>query len=257
MKQIAQSGLCECTFARDVTAQATLQELGFKDVELILDPCFFKKPLENQKEKVHILGWRKQYHLDGDPLLLRRHPWYVLKSVIKKIFANKGSGSKNRNRYDSLMQKTFEQLPNPKLVVVHDNREVKWAEKLFGQNNVYYATDYNKIFSLYAHTQSYIGSRIHGAIPSLIHGAPVQLVYTTPKVDVLHTAISLLAKHYPDIQNKCRIIQFGDNTHINRIDPDTTGCDHDALQNAINQEKTRVRQIVSTKPQLSKYLSIS
>ena len=154
------------------------------------------------------------------------------------------------------MQQTFEQLPEPKLVVVHDNREVKWAEKLFGKSSVYYATDYNKIFSLYAHTRSYIGSRIHGAIPSLIHGATVQLVYTNPKADVLYTAISLLAKHYPDIQNKCRIIQFGDNAHIDHIEPDTTGCDQNALQSAINQEKARVRQIVSTKPHLSKYLSI-
>ncbi len=256
LKKIAQSGLCECALARDHIAYSTLEELGFKDVELILDPCFFKAPLSDQREKINIIGWRKQYHLDGDPLLVSKHPFYVVKEVLKKIFFRQKQRSRNKAQYDKLLKDIFDQLPDPKKVIVHDNREIKPAEKLFGKDSVFYATDYNNIFSNYARAKFYVGSRIHGAIPSLIHGANIQLLYTTNKSDVLNSAMSLLSKYYPDIQNSCNIFQFNQSVQADELLSNKQVIDQNQLNHAIEREKLRVRQLIATKPHLSKYLLI-
>ncbi len=257
MKRVAGSSLCELALARDHIAYRTLKdELGFKNVELILDPCFFKQPCQfTSTEKQHILGWREQFGLlYGDPLLPVRHPLYVASAVLKKMFGNIGQRL-NRTAYDQCFKEIYRKLPTPKLVVVHDNREVSKAERLFGKDQVYYASDYHDMFNMFARAKTYTGSRIHGAIPAIIHGASIRLVYTNSKAVLLKDSTDILSKYYPSVTKHIHVDIVGDVQSLAVDIDDSATMDLDSLRKGIGEEKKRVRNILKNAPILSQYMS--
>ena len=250
MKKIATSGLCEVALARDSHALEGLREFGFKNTDMILDPCFFKSPTPCSPRQMNVVGWREQYHIDGELLWLVQHPGAVVKALTKGLFAQHKN---KRHVYDQIMVSVFHELPSPKLVIVHDNREISPAENLFGANNVFYSTDHNELFKKYAQTKYYFGSRIHGAIPSLIHGANIELLYTTSKAQVISDAIKILSKHYPPIQEHIKVHNFNGSC----VDPpkaSMTELDIQSLQSVITKEKLRIKEILRSQPILKTYL---
>lgn len=254
LKKVAKSGLCEAALARDKSAAETLQELGFKDVELILDPCFFKKPIHQDIRELNILGWREQYSLDADPKLLIRFPGYALRALLEKKIFKRENLVKKRKLYNEFMLNVFNKLPNPKLVTVHDNREIKKAEELFGKEYVFYSTDPNKLFAKYSKAKFYIGSRIHGALPALLHGASIHLIYTTKKSQVLSDAIRILSPNVKDIQTRIKIDIFNTNQRPETIEPPEQPSNNTLLNSALTKERERVHNILKSKPILKKYI---
>lgn len=239
MKKVAQSGLCEAVWVRDAHARDKLTELGFKDVRTMLDPCFFVRPENTPPGDLSVVGWRKQYWLDGDPKLVARFPWLVVKTAMKRKLLASREGQQRRDQYDDLLLDAFERLPNPKVVTVHDNREVAEAEKLFGRENVYYASDYRLFFELYSRVRTYIGSRIHGAIPCLLHGAGVNIVYSTPKVGVINTAMHIVGEADPDLKNLADVTTLGAERVSSLKFPEAFA--REKLATVVASERNRVR----------------
>ena len=75
MERLATSGLVEVCTARDQVAAEFLRSLGFKDVQLTLDPAFFIRPLPGQRIN-SILCWR-------DISRHNRRPWSQLGTWLK------------------------------------------------------------------------------------------------------------------------------------------------------------------------------
>jgi hypothetical protein len=257
MREVAKSGLCEVALARDHAAYETLCELGFSGVEKILDPCFYVPHLNAPPGQMNILSWRAQFSLDGDPRLPFRHPLYVAKKVLAKERSGGVSRQQRRRNYDKLTRRIFESLPDPKRVLVHDNREIAEAEKLFGADKVFYSTDYREIFKQYSNARYVIGSRIHGAIPGLLHGAALDLIYTTTKASVVADAVELIGARCPGLREAVRVW----NDDFNTVPEWTLPPEKPASVNlpqlrvVIAEEKERVRQILRRAPRLSEYLN--
>jgi len=252
MTQVAKSGLCEVALARDCIAVQALREFGFQNVELILDPCFFKRPL-NRERTMNILGWRKQFTFGNDPSLLARYPhnvtytWLVNKVLKRRVW------SKRKEAYNKLMVHTFSLMPQPKTVIAHDNREIEEAQKLFGSKNVFYSSDYREIFKRYGMARSYVGSRIHGAIPSLIHGAPIHLIYTNKKILVMENAIDILSTYIKDIYKSVKMSYFAEE-EIEPIQVLESPISSELLDVAITKEKKRVRNILKSQLMMSSFM---
>jgi polysaccharide pyruvyl transferase WcaK-like protein len=258
MKDVANSGLCEAAFARDKYALAALKDFGFENARLILDPAFFMQPLDIDPEKasLNILGWREQFRVNYDPGFFFRFPLKFILGQIRTIQTS-GRTSKLRQEYDELMLGIFSSMPEPKLVIVHDNREVSKAENMFGSEYVFYSTEYWDIFKKYARTHRYIGSRIHGATPSLIHGASVSLIYTNKKAQVLENAKAILSNYGRDIIDEIDVRYFGEES----IDLESIverfvhPSSNEMLQEAIRCEKQELRSVLLETPILSQFMS--
>lgn len=256
LQAVAKSGLCEIALARDTVAYDTLRELGFEGVEKILDPCFFVPPLNTSVGSMNILTWRWQFAIDGDPRLPLRHPIYVAKKLLSKELSGGLSRQQRRKNYDLLARSIFERLPDPKRVIVHDNREIAEAEQLFGAENVFYSTDYREMFKQYANARYVAGSRIHGAIPALLHGASLDLIYTTAKASVITDAIDLIGTRCPGLCNAVRVWndQFSSVPQWTLPPKEPARLDLQKLRQAVAEEKQRVRQILHRAPRLDDFL---
>ncbi|MFC1729242.1 polysaccharide pyruvyl transferase family protein [candidate division KSB1 bacterium] len=252
MKKVAQSNLCEIALARDRMAEALLRELGFTHIQLMLDPAFFMPPLPGSN-KYYILGWRELFQHHGF-YLFRKHP-YNLYRFAKGCYYSyiKSKHGNTIDRYNELMVKIFSRFPTPKLVVVHDNMEIELASELFPDEHIYYSTDYQDIRRLYAQAKLYVGSRIHGSLPSLIHGAPVQLIYATTKAQVVEVSKDILSKYF---ENDMPFMQV---KYINKdkisIEDFSDAADFKSrLHDGIQQEKARIRQLLKNQKSIAEFM---
>ena len=247
LRKLAKSGLVEVCMVRDEFALNTLRKYGFGDITLILDPAFFVKPLPTNNN-INILGWR-DYTV---PEKMR------FKSYVKrKVDFIRGKYWEIRSFaawYDHLMQKIFDQLPNPKRVVVHDNREIKRADELFGKEYVFYSTDYREIFKVYTSAERYIGSRVHGVIPSVVHGACVNVLYLTDKAHVINNSVEVLSKYVSGIEKSIKVI-YTKNRNISFPQDFVHKIpDRNAIHLAIEKEKRNIQKKLKQATVLSGYL---
>ena len=255
IRKVAKSGLCEIAMARDDNAASLFKELGFNNIHKILDPCFYKPSLNIKKtQRRHIVGWRDPFSIDGDPKLALRHPLMVAKKLFSSDILNVASKRELRQAYNRMFLDYYNALPNPKLVIVHDNREIAPAEAIFGKENVFYSTSKDDLFNLYSSCISYFGARIHGAIPAIIHGGSAHLIYMSDKSQVVSNAIDIIGKDYSGFPNCVKVDRFSlDNS---RILPTSTiqELDKNRLRNAIQKNMLNARDLLHELPVLSDYL---
>ena len=146
------------------------------------------------------------------------------------------------------------ELPNPKQVIVHDNREIKKAEELFGKEFVFYSTDYREIFKKYSAAKIYVGSRIHGAIPSFIHGACINVLYFSDKAHVIETSAKILSKHINGINKSMKVGYIKDRKVTFTADFVFEAPDRKAIHLAIEKEKMNIQKELKQTAVLSGYL---
>jgi polysaccharide pyruvyl transferase WcaK-like protein len=253
MKHVANSGLCELALARDETALNTLKELGFKNAELMLDPAFFMKPLTVTERKVNILGWRYQFGGDYDPTFPYGHPLKFLR-MQQIAWVKRRERNKTRAEYNKYMINLFASMPESKKVIVHDNREIKEAENIFGKEHIFYSSDYRDIFKHYVSAKNYVGSRLHGAIPAMIHGASVHLVYSDTRWKALKAAMSILSPYIEGIEKKIKITLCTENRFYRQYKP-LESLDTIEIQTALRQEKKKIRSLFQSQKILSEFIS--
>jgi len=239
LHRLAASGLVEICLVRDELALEVLEGYGFKNVTLIPDPAFFVSPLAGDNS-VSILGWRD--YTVPEKVKLKDSA----RRLIERISGNHKEFSAFVKWYDRFMQDVFRHSPDPKIVVVHDNREIKRAEELFGKDHVFYSTDYREIFKVYSTAKTYTGSRIHGAIPSVVHGACVNLLYLIDKCRVLENSADILSKHVAGIKNSMKVVYLKDQDVSFPQDFVDTMPDRDAIHSALEKEKRDIRNILKT-----------
>lgn len=157
-RDVVEAGLVRLAIARDTMAHETLARYGV-DADVLCDPAFYMDPLPGGD--VAIVGWR---------------------------MVGPRGGPRPSDVLDVRLWKAWNQLDAPKMVVVHDNREVAPAEELFGAGNVYYGSDPRDLLDAYARCRYYVGARIHGAVPSLLAGAPAHLYYQSNKAECVEVA---------------------------------------------------------------------
>ncbi|MHC4742057.1 MAG: polysaccharide pyruvyl transferase family protein [Planctomycetota bacterium] len=248
LRKLSESGLVEVCLVRDEYALETLRAYGFDNVELILDPAFFATPLAVDN-KVNILGWRD--YMVPEKVKLR--------DKAKRAFDRISGGYRELRSfaawYDGFMQDIFGQLADPKLVVLHSNREIEKAERLFGEEHVFYATDYREIFRVYSTAKRYIGSRIHGAIPSIIHGACVDVLYLVEKARVIENSAEILSKYVSDIADSIRVFYIKDrNISFPHDFAEEQTPDRDAIYSALEQEKRKIQHTLKQAKRLSNFI---
>jgi hypothetical protein len=152
------------------------------------------------------------------------------------------------------MKDVFSAMPHPKLVMVHDNREIDRAEALFGPAFVFYSTDYMNMLKVYATAIRYVGSRIHGAIPALVHGAPAHLIYPTGKAVTMENSVELLRRYVPDIAQIIKVDYILDG----RLRPDNIRASpvpHNALSEALQHERDKVRKRLKEAKELRTFMT--
>ena len=245
MKKVARSGLVEVCMARDKIALNLMRELGFKDPELILDPAFFMNTIPGERVN-NILCWRDISRV-YNTFWTKKTPWRI---IAETVYSNWKTRPKVYNQF---MKDIFSRLPEPKLVVVHDNREIKKAEKLFGADNVFYSVDYMDMLKVYSTAKMYIGSRIHGAIPAAIHGAPVNLIYANKKATTIENCVELLRPHIAEVDQKIKV------NYLSRkyLDPSTfieNVSAFDELPEALRKEGEKLRSKLKATTHLGTYL---
>ncbi|MHC4325381.1 MAG: polysaccharide pyruvyl transferase family protein, partial [Planctomycetota bacterium] len=247
LRKLAESGLVEVCMVRDEFALEILKEYGFDDVKLILDPAFFVTPLVTD-DSFNILGWRD--YTAHEKVTLRDYA----KRSLEKVRGNQREFRTFVKWYDRFMQDVFHQFSSPKIVVVHDNREIKRAEELFGKEHVFYSTDYREIFKVYSAAKTYIGSRIHGAIPSVVHGACVNLLYLIDKAHVFENSAEILSKHDVGIKNSMKVVYIKNrNVSFPQDFVDSTP-DRNAIRCALEKEKANIQKILKERKVLSTFL---
>lgn len=246
MERLATSGLVEVCTARDQVAADLLRRLGFKDVQLTLDPAFFIRPLPGQRIN-SILCWR-------DISRPNRRPWSRPGTWLKWKLGGAPVPKECVKQYDRLMKDVFSAMPDPKLVMVHDNREIDRAEALFGPDLVFYSTDYMNMLKVYATAIRYVGSRIHGAIPALVHGAPAHLIYPSGKAVTMENSIELLRRYVKDIAQIIKVDYILDGRL--RLD-DIGACPfpHNELSEALQHEHDKVRRRLKEAKELGTFIT--
>lgn len=128
LERVAESGLVEVCLARDRVALGFLRDCGFKDVGMTLDPAFFMQPLSTERTH-NILCWRDIARRGPRPLG-RPLPW------LHWMSRGKRRSKRMALMYNRLMREVFSSMAEPKIVTVHDNREISIAEQLFGPERV-------------------------------------------------------------------------------------------------------------------------
>lgn len=254
MKQIAKSGLCDVVLCRDKRAAHVFNEFKFQNINTMLDPAFFMKPLVSDK-KIHILNWRS-YFIAWGPTFPFKYPHRWLYRQFKTNVLKRNFWTLLRENYNKVMKEIFTAMPEPKEITVHDNFEVQKAQDLFQTENVFYSTNYREIFKRYASARVYIGSRIHGTIPSIIHGASAYVLYATPKAEALEVSLEILYKYIPNLFQVIKIKYLNDkDLQISHRElPKENPIDQKIIAEAINKEKLRIREILKNQPRLSTFL---
>ena len=144
-----------------------------------------------------------------------------------------------------MLHRAYEDLPDPKIAVVHDNREIAAAETLF--SNVFYSSNPNEIFRLYSRCGYYVGARIHGFVPAVLHGAAAHLIYPTDKALVAKTLVTRLRLKG---SAKVEIMKKKPCTADLTLVPSFS--DHISMKLA--KERERYRKLFSEAPHLQKFL---
>lgn len=230
LERVAESGLVEVCLARDRVALGFLRDCGFKDVGMTLDPAFFMQPLSTERTH-NILCWRDIARRGPRPLG-RPLPW------LHWMSRGKRRSKRMALMYNRLMREVFSSMAEPKIVTVHDNREISIAEQLFGPERVFYSTDYRELLKVYSTAMSYVGSRIHGAIAAAIHGAHCHLIYASMKAGVVQNSVELLSRHVDGIGESIKVSFLADGN----VDAGSVGgvsFDHVALSVALRKEGIR------------------
>jgi hypothetical protein len=107
---------------------------------------------------------------------------------------------------------------------------------------------------MYASAARYIGSRIHGAIPSLIHGACVDVLYLVDKARVIENSTQILAKYVDNIAESIRVFYIKDRNIRFRTDlADPSPPDQSAVHSAIAREKVNIQERLKQAASLSEY----
>ena len=203
LSEIATKGLCEIASARDRNGLNALKNAGLCLAKQIIDPAYFCETLQLQQE-YSVFGWRDFNIVTSDPRFIRFFPlkWLKLK---QQHLLNINARQKKVSCYDQVMVDAFNKTRGPKVVLVHDNRELDRAVTLFGAKNVAYFSDHKKVYELLAKCKHYIGSRIHGAIPAFIHGARVQLIYEDCRWEAIALAKEYFREFCDDIDSRLKI----------------------------------------------------
>jgi len=252
MRRISKSGLCEVALARDAAAAEVLREFGLRNVHVMLDPAFFATPVDGEGS-TNILGWRDSF-IEYKPSFVLRYPLrWAYGQLMNKSVKNR-RWDKSHDNYTKLMQEIFRAMREPKMGIVHDNREVRKAEELFGANYVFYSTDYREVFKQYSRASRYVGSRIHGVIPSIVHGASSWLIYGTRKAEVLNSSLEILSHYIPGIAKHLRVGYLRQG-HKNFNEWEESRLDRESISVAILKEKQKVRSVLKQQPVLSTFLS--
>jgi polysaccharide pyruvyl transferase WcaK-like protein len=252
---VAKSGLCELALARDSAACNTLQACGMRDADIMMDPAFFM-PLADpiSEQTFNILGWRDYSISTHDPRMWHAHPIRCLRQAQQACLAGVSRRAET-DAYNAWALRTYRSMGGPKYVVVHDNREVASARKIFGRESVLYNTDYKRIRNLYGNCGSYVGSRLHGAIPALVHGASVHLVYKDSRIAAFTAGLDMLAKHAPMLQKRVRVTDISNFTPPPDL-PEVKLAGRREVSIAVDHEIDRVRKLVSGTPHLSKLMNV-
>ena len=212
----------------------------------MLDPAFFVTPLPASGE-VNVLGWRD--YLVPEKIAVRDQ----LKRGFERVTGRDRVIRSFAKWYDDFMLDVFNRLPNPKRIIVHDNREIARAESLFGKDYVFYSTDYREIFRMYSSARMYIGSRIHGAIPSFVHGACVNVLYLAPKAFTVENACEIFSGHIQGIEDSMKVLYVKNRDAKFPADCVQTIPDRSAIQAAIGVEKAKVQDMLKQASILSTY----
>jgi len=163
----------DLAIARDDIAAGYLERFGIPHT-VMCDPALFCEPVGNDGQ-MSVVGYRGIGLGPGE-----KNSHHVIR------------GGGQSAELDIILVDAFHALPAPKLVTVHDNREVRAAEELFGGQHVFYSSNPADLFRAYAGCGYYIGARIHGFVAALLHGAAAQLIYPTDKAVTMETAITRL-----------------------------------------------------------------
>lgn len=176
VRKLVGSGLVEIAIPRDKIAYELLKQMGFHPRQPLADPGLFNPPLQvlprgeiaqQDLRDLSIVCWRGI----GSPSAVES---YEL------------TDTGNRRRMNSALLEAYQELPEPKIVVVHENREVAPAEELFGEK-VFFSSDPQELFRVYSRCRYFVGTRIHGWVAAAIHGAPGYLLYPSPKAAAVET----------------------------------------------------------------------
>ena len=168
MHKVAAAGLVEVAIARDGSAASHLTQFGIQNTALC-DPGIFHQPA-GEGGNLNVVCWRG-LGLGDSP------DRYELQN----------------NALDQALFTAYEAMEKPKRVTVHDNREVKAAERLFGAGQVFYSSNPADLFQLYSGCRYFVGARIHGFVAALLHGAAGHLIYPSKKAQAVETVIRRLA----------------------------------------------------------------
>ncbi len=249
LEKVAESGLAEVGLGRDSFAVHFLKDVGFQDVGLMPDPAFFMEPLPARNVN-NILCWR---NLDLRPYSLAGRVKRLARSMTQPIPPGyQYAPAANTAAYNEAMVAIFEQLPEPKFVTVHDNREIEPAEHLFDAD-VFYATDHDEMLRVYATCANYVGARIHGAIGALVHGASVNLFYANRKARVIEDSVDILAGHDPKVADGIHVHYLAD-TGFSPDKVTMAVLDKDALARALDAERQRIRERLLAAGQLRTFM---
>jgi len=245
LQDVAQSGLVEVCLVRDRVALNFLRECGFKNADLMLDPAFFMKPLSNTKTH-HALCWRNI--AQPRPALFRRPLPFAY-----WMWRGRGRSERRSSMYNRFMQAVFAAMAEPKIVIVHDNREIRPAERLFGTDRVFYSTDCQELLKVYSSAMSYVGSRIHGAVAAAIHGSCCHLIYANIKACVLQDSVSLLSRYMDGVDEGIKV-SFLEDEGLDISDVGGVPFDRVAFSMALRKEETRIRKRLLDAPELREYI---
>lgn len=260
LKKMVESDLCDIALSRDDMAYEAFKKIGFDNIHKILDPAFFMKT-KNGIRKLNVLCWAKQFR--AMPIFNKEKIFSItssseLKKFPYKFWKNyicKRERTEKRKKYNNYMKKIFSNLEEPKFVTVHENSEVEPAEKIFGKEYVYYSTDYKRLYDVYSNAKQYIGSRIHGFIPSFINGAYCHLIYNSTKANAIENSMRILKKYDDDIMNNMDLSYWSEsqNKIVISGEQKNKSTKQQLLKKAIDVERKRVRQILK-KSKLKEFL---
>ena len=256
-KKLASSQLCEYALARDNYAYKAFKNIGFKNVDLSIDPAFYLNTIDTgDNKKYNILGWRKQFwsnYADYNLPFFIKNKKALINYTKSKVNDFLKVNKKKRKLYNQYLIDVFNSMSSPKIVTVHDNREIEEAENLFGKENVFYSSDPWQIYKLYSKASFYVGSRIHGAIPALLHGANIHLIYTSSKAQVVENSINILSKHEKDLKEYLNLTYFNPYEQ-NKIPQNSQEIDTNKLNRAIQKEMNQINSKLTRLEILSRML---
>ncbi len=99
------------------------------------------------------------------------------------------------------------------------------------------------MLNIYSNANTYIGTRIHGAIPSFVNGASAILIYGGQKSRALIEGVVILSKNYPELKNSIRII-FTNEILNDKMNMKIPLPDNLKLRQAINEKHLEIHDML-------------